>query len=230
MWPRTSVIAIIRLLYLFALYWNTGHWIGCWWRVDASMLSNNIVRLVKSVSFQSGLDGTGDVCGALEHIHLCFIPQLHYQGPLAGQITSEPTSVTGLLIDWNLPHNLIFYLLISQTEAASCHSSQAGINVNIVPVGKDPGRGRGWLTGLQSSGSWTSSDSEWAKPQGFWYAEPNDWRSAGLQQNWIKRTVHLDNGNLHALMSWQTVYCFFFTWNIEDNIFKDIYAALFMQW
>ncbi|KAK2878291.1 hypothetical protein Q8A67_019082 [Cirrhinus molitorella] len=41
-------------------------------RAAANMLSNNIGRLVKSVSFQSGLDGTANVCGALDQIHLCF--------------------------------------------------------------------------------------------------------------------------------------------------------------
>lgn len=105
------------------------------------MLNNNIGRLVKSVSFQLCLDGMADVCGALERIHVCFncIMRVLWRDT---QPQSPPQSQGCLLIETCL-HNLIFYLLISLTEAASCHSSQARINGNIVPVGEGPGRGRG---------------------------------------------------------------------------------------
>jgi len=139
------------------------HWI-CWeswklkWLADANLLDNNIGRLVKSVSFQLCLDGMADVCAALERIHVCFkslncIMRVLWRGT---QPQSPPQSQGCLLIETCL-HNLIFYLLISLTEAASCHSSQARINGNIVPEGEGPGRVAGWMTGLQSSGSWTRS-------------------------------------------------------------------------
>lgn len=43
-----------------------------------------------------------------------------------------PSQLRALFIDWKLTYNLIFHLLISPTEAASCQRGDAGINGNLV--------------------------------------------------------------------------------------------------
>lgn len=43
-----------------------------------------------------------------------------------------PSLLRALFIDWKLTYNLIFHLLISPTEAASCQRGDGGINGNLV--------------------------------------------------------------------------------------------------
>lgn len=72
-------------------------------------------------------------------------PQSHYppaSGAPAMGIWPCPSSLPALFIDWKLPYNLIFHLLISPTEAASCQRGDGGINENLVGAEEGPGRGR----------------------------------------------------------------------------------------
>lgn len=62
-------------------------------------------------------------------------PQSHYppeSGAPAVGTWPCPFPLLALFIDWKLTYNLIFHLLISPTEAASCQRGDGGINGNLV--------------------------------------------------------------------------------------------------
>lgn len=71
-------------------------------------------------------------CRSLGVIHK---PQSHYplaSGAPAVGTWANPLLLWALVIDWELTYNLIFYLLISPTEAASCQWGDGEINENLV--------------------------------------------------------------------------------------------------
>lgn len=78
--------------------------------------------------------------------------------PLWGFGPSSPSQFLALFIDWKLTYNLIFYLLISPTAAASCQRGDRGINGNLVGAGEGPGRGRP-LTDRSPASSWQQDSS-----------------------------------------------------------------------